>query len=111
MIPVIAEATSYLAQSHILNDDQCRKISAALEEFHTYKHHIIDVDLCRGEKGNVLEHWHIPKLELMQNVTPSIPLLGPPIHWTADVTECAHIDVVKISTTTTNNTDFESQIC
>ena len=100
----------YLAQSHIINDDQCRKISAALEEFHTYKQHITNAGFRHGAKGNVLEDWQIPKLGLMQNITPSIPLLGPPIHWSADTTERAHIDVVKIPATAMNNIDFEPQI-
>lgn len=125
IIPVIAGATPshiiravrmlldfhYLVQSPTINGDQCHRVLAALEEFHHHKQSIINAGLCRGEKGNILEHWQIPKLEIMQNVTQSIPLMGPPIHWTADITERAHIDVVKIPATATNNIDFESQIC
>ena len=40
----------YLAQSHIINDNQCCKILAALEEFHIYKHQITDAVLHRGGK-------------------------------------------------------------
>ncbi|KAI5985142.1 hypothetical protein EDD15DRAFT_2374386 [Pisolithus albus] len=101
----------YLAQSPIINSDQCRKISAALEGFHTHKQCIINAGARCGEKGQLIEHWEIPKLELMQSVAPSIPLVGPPIHWTADTTERAHIDVVKNPAAVTNNVDFESQIC
>ncbi|KAI6004772.1 hypothetical protein EDD15DRAFT_2155216 [Pisolithus albus] len=101
----------YLAQSPIINSDQCRKISAALEGFHTHKQCIINAGARCREKGQLIEHWEIPKLELMQSVTPSIPLVGPPIHWTADTTERAHIDVVKNPAAVTNNVDFESQIC
>ena len=125
IIPVIAGATPshvvravctlldfrYLAQSCTINSDQCCRISAALEEFHHHKQSIINAGLHRGGKGNILEHWQIPKLEIMQSVTPSIPLMGPPIHWTADITEWAHINVVKIPATATNNIDFTSQIC
>lgn len=125
MIAVIAEAAPggvvrairsllefrYLSQSPVINDNQCRKISAALQEFHHYKQSITDANARRGEKGNVIEHWRIPKLEVMQNVARSIPLIGPPINWTADTTERAHIDVVKIPASATNNNDFESQIC
>lgn len=101
----------YRAQSPVIDDDQCHKIVAALESFHTHKQSIIDAGARCGEKGRVLEHWQIPKLELMQGVAPSIPLVGPPIQWTADATERAHIDVVKKPATATNNVDFESQIC
>lgn len=101
----------YLAQSRTIDDTQCHKISAALEEFHDYRQNITDVGARRGAKGRILDHWEIPKLELMQNVAPSIPLVGPPAHWTADTTERAHIDVVKDPASATNNSDFESQIC
>ena len=63
-----------------------------------------------GAKGNVLEYWQIPTLKLMQNIAPSIPLLSPPIHWSADIMEDVHIDVVKIPATTTNKIDFKLQI-
>ncbi|KAN0093092.1 hypothetical protein V8E55_003876 [Tylopilus felleus] len=123
IIPVIAGATPshivravrmlldfrYLIQSPTINSDQCHRVSAALEEFHHHKQSIINAGLCCGEKGNILEHWQIPKLEIMQNVTQSIPLMGPPIHWTADITERAHIDVVKIPATSSGpKTDIDS---
>lgn len=125
MIAVIAEAAPegvvravrsllefrYLSQSPVINDEECHKISAALQDFHNHKQSIIDAGARRGEKGNIIKHWNIPKLEVMQNVIRTIPLLGPPIHWTADTTERAHIDVVKIPASATNNLDFESQIC
>lgn len=125
MVAVIAEAAPagmvqavrsllefrYLSQAPVINDDECRKISAALQEFHNHKESITRAGARRGEKGNIIEHWNIPKLEVMQNVARNIPLVGPPIRWTADTTERAHIDVVKIPATATNNIDFESQIC
>ena len=58
-----------------------------------------------------MKHWQIPKLELMQNVASSIPLNGPPIHWTVNIMEHVHIDLVKISMAATNNNDYEFQIC
>ena len=82
MITVIAEAAPsgvmqalhsllefwYLSQSPVINNNECCKISAALQEFHDYKQNITDAGTCWGEKGNVIEHWNIPKLEVMQNV-------------------------------------------
>ncbi|KAI6131086.1 hypothetical protein EDD16DRAFT_1515246 [Pisolithus croceorrhizus] len=101
----------YLMQSPVINSKQCHKILAALKEFHIHKQCIINAGACCGEKGQVLEHWEIPKLKLMQSITPSIPLVSPPIQWTADTTEQAHIDIVKNPSTATNNINFESQIC
>ncbi|KAI6095521.1 hypothetical protein F5141DRAFT_1068278 [Pisolithus sp. B1] len=101
----------YLTQSPVINSEQCCKISAALKEFHVHKQCIINAGAHCGEKGQVLEHWETPKLELMQSIAPSIPLISPPIQWTADTTERAHIDVVKNPSTATNNVNFESQIC
>ncbi|KAN0078267.1 hypothetical protein V8E55_010324 [Tylopilus felleus] len=101
----------YLTQAPVINDNGCRDIAAALAEFHSHKQSIIDASARRGDKGNVLEHWQIPKLKMMQNVAFSIPLIGPLIHWTADTTEHAHIDFIKIPAAATNNHDYESQIC
>ncbi|KAG2124238.1 hypothetical protein DEU56DRAFT_917110 [Suillus clintonianus] len=49
------------------------KILGALEEFHEHKQEIIACGARRGAKSKqVLDNWHIPKLELMQSVEPSI---------------------------------------
>ena len=46
----------YLTQASIINDEGCQNIAGA--------HH--------GGKRNILKHWQILKLELMQNIMPSI---------------------------------------
>jgi hypothetical protein len=101
----------YLAQAPIINDDGCKAIQRALSEFHRYKQSIIAAGARCGESGNVLEHWQIPKLELMQSVVPSIPDSSPAIQWTADTTERAHIDLIKDPASSTNNREYEAQIC
>lgn len=101
----------YLSQAPIIDENGCRKISAALAEFHVHKQAIIDAGARCGESGNILNHWQIPKLEMMQNVAASIPIVGPPANWSADPTERAHIDFVKNPAAATNHNDFESQIC
>ncbi|KIJ08531.1 hypothetical protein PAXINDRAFT_88737 [Paxillus involutus ATCC 200175] len=101
----------YLAQAPIINDDGCKAIQRTLSEFHRYKQSIIAAGARCGESGNVLEHWQIPKLELMQSVVPSIPDSGPAIQWTADTTERAHIDLIKDPASSTNNREYEAQIC
>jgi len=42
-----------------------------------------------------INNWHIPKLELMQSVVPSILRAGVPIQWSTDLTEHAHIKQIK----------------
>ncbi|KAI6009068.1 hypothetical protein BKA83DRAFT_4505299 [Pisolithus microcarpus] len=102
----------YLAQAPAITEEGCEKIAAALAEFHHYKHAIIDRGLRRGDQsGLVLEHWEIPKLELLQSVVPSIPQVGSVLQWSADTTEHAHIEVVKDPASRTNNKDCSSQIC
>lgn len=125
MITVIAEAVpsgivqalrsllefQYLSQSPVINDDECCKISAALQEFHDYKQNITDASTCQGEKGNVIEHWNIPKLEVMQNVAPSIPLIGLPFTGLRIQQSTLTSMFFKIPAINTNNIDIESQIC
>ncbi|KIK27356.1 hypothetical protein PISMIDRAFT_8192 [Pisolithus microcarpus 441] len=102
----------YLAQAPAITEEGCEKIAAALAEFHHYKHAIIDRGLRQGDQsGLVLEHWEIPKLELLQSVVPSIPQVGSVLQWSADTTEHAHIEVVKDPASRTNNKDYSSQIC
>ena len=58
-----------------------------------------------------MDHFHIPKLELMQQVVPSITQVGSLLQWSADTTEHAHIEVIKDPASMTNNQDYDSQIC
>ncbi|KAI6014163.1 hypothetical protein BKA83DRAFT_4062537 [Pisolithus microcarpus] len=102
----------YLAQAPAITEEGCEKIAAALAEFHHYKQAIIDGGLRRGDQsGSILEHWEIPKLELLQSVVPSISQVGSVLQWSADTTEHAHIEVVKDPASRTNNKDYSSQIC
>lgn len=102
----------YFSQAPAITSIIHDKIKHALQEFHDHKHAIIDDGLCRGQKTNaILEHWHIPKLELAQGIVPSIERVGSLLQWSADTTEHAHIEVVKDPAATTNNHNYESQIC
>ncbi|KAF8417309.1 hypothetical protein L210DRAFT_3328440, partial [Boletus edulis BED1] len=63
----------YYSQSTSLTLVTQDKIQSTLQEFHEHKGAIIKFGLHRGPTTNaVLKHWHIPKLELMQNIVPSI---------------------------------------
>ncbi|KIJ12445.1 hypothetical protein PAXINDRAFT_14769 [Paxillus involutus ATCC 200175] len=66
----------YLSQSPIISEATQEKIKNALQEFHDHKKTIINLGARHGEKNRPLKHWHIPKLELMQSVVPSIAAVG-----------------------------------
>ena len=61
----------YLAQAPELDDDDCAILIASLQTFHDNKASIITAGGRRGKK-HVIDNWYIPKLELLQNVVPSI---------------------------------------
>ncbi|KAH7904468.1 hypothetical protein BJ138DRAFT_1119390 [Hygrophoropsis aurantiaca] len=100
----------YIAQAPEIDDDDCNKILAALQVFHDHKAAIIKAGGRRGAK-NLIDHWYIPKLELLQHVVRSIRQSGVPAQWSADATEHAHIIVIKNPARSTNNNDYDPQIC
>ena len=100
----------YLAQSPRIDDKVCKRITDTLGLFHQHKQAILDAGARRGKKQN-LDHFEIPKLELLQSVVPTIQLNGPPCQWSADFTEHAHIEVVKDPARSGNNHTHEPQIC
>ena len=96
----------YRSQAPKITESDIAKLTASLEEFHDHKDALIEA----GARGS-LDHWKIPKLEMMLSVAPSIPAMGTLGQWSADVTEHAHIDVVKDPARSSNNQNFDSQIC
>ncbi|KAI6016873.1 hypothetical protein BKA83DRAFT_4128592 [Pisolithus microcarpus] len=102
----------YLSQATAITSMTCNKIRASLQEFHDHKDALIENGFRCGEKmKHVLKHWHIPKLELMQSVVPSVERVSSILQWSADTTEHAHIEVIKDPASTTNNHNYDSQIC
>ncbi|KAG1892950.1 uncharacterized protein F5891DRAFT_1197062 [Suillus fuscotomentosus] len=101
----------YLVQSPSIDDRDLTRITAALDEFHANKHAIIAAGVRQGKGGKVIDNWHIPKLELMQSIVPSIRNSGVIAQWSADVTEHAHITEVKDPARSSNNNNYDPQIC
>ncbi|KAI6027167.1 hypothetical protein EDC04DRAFT_2605926 [Pisolithus marmoratus] len=98
----------YLAQAPHITLIVQDKINMALLDFHNHKDAITEEDLWRGtESGSPLDHWLIPKLELMQNVALSISKLGTPMQWLADMTEHAHIECTDNTDHAHNHDDLE----
>src|SRR5882757_10323854 len=58
-----------------------------------------------------MDHFQIPKLELLQSVVRSIPWTAAVIQWSADATERAHITEIKVPVKSCNNKAFSPQIC
>ncbi|KAF8194077.1 hypothetical protein K438DRAFT_1906744 [Mycena galopus ATCC 62051] len=64
-----------------------------------------------GQAPKIKEDTYIPKLEILHSVVPQIRKNGAPLQWSADVTERAHIDLVKDPAENSNNQKHEEQIC
>jgi hypothetical protein len=101
----------YLAQSHSIDDRALTAISNALTLFHENKHAILDAGARVGKGNKPIDHFFIPKIELLHSVVTSIRWSGVPIQWSADPTERAHIDVVKVPSENTNNGQYGPHIC
>jgi Plavaka transposase len=101
----------YLAQAPVIDDKTCAKIQKALQLFHSHKQAILDAGARAGKGNRPINHWNIPKLEMMQSVATNTRLNGVPLQWSADVTEHAHIEVVKRPGQSGNNQRYEEQIC
>ena len=100
----------YLTQAPELNNNNFTTLTTSLQAFHDNKAAIITVRGWKGKRG-VIDNWYIPKLELLQSVVLSIQTSGAPAQWTADVTEHAHIVVIKNPACRSNNVDIDPQIC
>ena len=125
IIPIIADAISkefllciraladfrYLAQSRSIDTHTLTEISNSLALFHKSKQAILDAKARVGKGNKPLNHFFIPKLELFHSVVKSICWSGVPIQWSADPTERAHIDVIKVPSENTNNSQYSPQIC
>ena len=92
----------YLTQAPVFTTDSLDRVSAALQEFHDNK----DAIISHGAWTN----WEIPKLELLQSVVPSIHESGSTMQWSADITEHAHVQEIKLPARAGNNQNYYSQI-
>ncbi|KAG1866444.1 hypothetical protein C8R48DRAFT_600483 [Suillus tomentosus] len=100
----------FQAQNLFLYEETLHSLTEALCEFHHYKASIIAAGGRRGKNGP-LNHFQIPKLELMQHVAQSTRAMGAPYQWSSDITERCHITHVKRPYRMTNCKDFHGQCC
>ncbi|KAI5993386.1 hypothetical protein EDC04DRAFT_2872669 [Pisolithus marmoratus] len=99
----------YLAQMPHFDNDALSRVEVALQVFHDNKSGIIT---SGGRQGcnRPLQHWEIPKLELLQHVVLSICASGAIMQWMADITEHAHVTEIKQPAHAGNNQDHYVQI-
>lgn len=100
----------YLAQAPCFTEGAVTKVEHALQGFHTLKEAVVNVGARRGKSG-ANKPWAIPKLELLQGVVPSIHSHRSVMQWSADPTECAHIDYIKVPGCAGNNHNYDEQVC
>ncbi|KAI6096000.1 hypothetical protein F5141DRAFT_1067925 [Pisolithus sp. B1] len=93
----------YLVQMPAFDECALAKLNTALDSFHAHKHAVLAIGGCS-------EHFHIPKLELMQHVVTSIRTSGVPMQWSADVTKHAHVTKIKNPAHAGNNQNYYAQI-
>ena len=101
----------YLAQMPHVPIDALEEIEAALKIFHDYKKIILDSGYRVGKKNSPINHFEIPKLELLHSVVAAIKWSGSLPQWSADRTERSHIDMIKKPKSRTNGIEYNSQIC
>ncbi|KAI5982647.1 hypothetical protein EDD15DRAFT_2180299 [Pisolithus albus] len=87
----------YLAQVPSFTTQSINRVASALQEFHNHKESIVS-------------DWQIPKLELLQSIVLSIHQSGAVMQWSANITEHAHVDEIKVPAWAGNNQSYESQI-
>ncbi|KAG2091184.1 uncharacterized protein F5147DRAFT_748146 [Suillus discolor] len=101
----------YLIQSPRIDEEDLGHISGALTEFHTNKDAILAAVARRGKGNRHIDNFDIPKLELMQSIIPSICNSGIIRQWSADITEHTHIMEIKDPARSSNNKNYDTQIC
>lgn len=101
----------YLAQMPNVPTDTLEEIEAALKTFHNFKKVILDSKYRVGKKNTPINHFEIPKLELLHSVVVCIKWSGALPQWSADCTERSHINLIKKPKSKTNGIEYNSQIC
>ncbi|KAN0128827.1 hypothetical protein V8E53_013325 [Lactarius tabidus] len=67
----------YQVQSPMFTETSISWFVNALREFHNEKDAIIEAGACMGTKGNVIDYFNIPKLEIWHHFAHSTRAMGP----------------------------------
>lgn len=100
----------FQAQGILLFEEHLHSISEALNEFHDLKNSIIIAGGRLGKHGR-LNHFNIPKLEAMQWLVPSAPLMGAPYQHTSDIMERCHCTHCKRPFRSSSKKNYHEQCC
>ena len=100
----------FLPQSLLFYDEHRSSLQVTLQEFYTGKSSIYNAGGRLGKLGPI-NHWRIPKLELMNTVHESVIWMGAPYQWTSDITEHCHITHVKTPYRLSSRRNFHEQCC
>ena len=93
----------YLAQVPVFSNHLLSRLTDALQLFHNNKDAVT-------QAGCHHDSWEIPKLELFQSVVSSIRHSGPVMQWSANATEHAHVQEIKVPARLSNNQNYYDQI-
>jgi hypothetical protein len=96
----------YYSQAQKVMDAGITKLAACLQEVHDNKATLVEAGACGS-----LDHWWIPKLEMMLTVVPSISSMGAVGQWSAVVTEHTYINIIKDPTRSGHNQNVDAQVC
>jgi hypothetical protein len=99
----------YLGQYSSHDDDTLVYMEEALSRFHQNKRAILLAGLRCGSGGE-LDHFNIPKLEMMHHVSHNTKRMGVPAQYTSDITEHKLIEVAKEPFRLTNRHDPAPQM-
>jgi hypothetical protein len=99
----------YLGQYSSHDEDTLRYMEDGLSNFHYHKEAILSAGLRCGQTGE-LNHFNIPKLEMMHHVTANTRRMGIPTQYTTDITEHKLIEVAKEPFQLTNRHDPAPQM-
>ncbi|KAI6004502.1 hypothetical protein F5J12DRAFT_906129 [Pisolithus orientalis] len=103
--------TCAISQSPTFTTSSINAMGELLAEFHAHKDSILEMVVWQGKSGKI-DHFQIPKIELLQSFSCNIQDVSSLIQYTADVSEHLLITHCKDPFTCTNHqrTSFTKQI-
>ncbi|KAG1860227.1 hypothetical protein DFJ58DRAFT_658050, partial [Suillus subalutaceus] len=101
----------YLIQSSRIDDHNIKCISQHWPNFMLTNIQSLLLGFIAERATRPIHNWYIPKIKLLQNIAPSICNTSVTMQWSADAMEHAHITEIKNPACSSNNHNYDSQIC
>ncbi|KAG8695809.1 hypothetical protein FRC08_007547 [Ceratobasidium sp. 394] len=99
----------YLAQLPLHTDKTLAKYKEAYRQFHKLKGVWIKNGARQGEKGDVIEHFNIPKLHVAGHLPEQVQAKGVADNYTTETIEHLHINTLKEPYKATNRKNWHEQ--